>query len=84
MPLVLSLFPPPPSFSHAPGTLPTQHGTSPGDCGVGQVINIEDMQLNVYKVKQSQVKEITWSITSFGFSASLFNLASRPLGGIRI
>lgn len=43
-----------------------------------------NMLLNAYSEKQSQFKEITWSITSLGFSASLFSLVSRPLGGMRI
>lgn len=84
MPPVLSPFLPPPSFSHAPGTLPTQHGTSPGVCGVGQLINMVDMQLNAHSERQPQLKGITWSITSFALSASFFILVSRPLGGIRI
>lgn len=80
-PPVLFLFPPPPSSSHAPGTLPTQHGTSPDGCAVKQLINIGNMPLNAYS---ETVNGITWSKTSLGFSASLFSLVSRPLGGIRI
>lgn len=84
MPPVPSLFPPPLSFSHAPGTLPTQHGTSPDGYAVGQLINRGNTLLNAYSEKQSQFQGFTWSITSLGFSASLFSLVSRPLGGIRI
>lgn len=83
-PLVPSLSPPPPSSSRAPGTSPTQHGTSPGGGAVRQLINMSNMLLNVSEKHSSQFRGITWSITSLGFSASLFSLVRRPLGGIRI
>lgn len=37
MQLVLSPFPPPPSSSRAPGTLPIQHGTLPDGWTTGHI-----------------------------------------------
>lgn len=44
----------------------------------------ERANVNGYFEKQSLLKQNTWSITSFGFSASFLSLVSKPLGGIRI
>lgn len=46
--LVLSPFPLLPSFSHAPGTLPTQHGTSPDVDATRQVLSVKNIEFSAY------------------------------------